>query len=418
MKAKRPALIFSTVFPEPSSSAAGVRQMQWIRILLEFSDRVVLASPSALKSERDWGYQPMPAGVELISLPLNDWSLVDWIRELAPSIVLFDRFITEEQFGPLVRDAVPGALRLLETQDLHFLRRARGDSLKEMTSFQSETALRETASILRSDHSFVVSSYEARLLSREFGIDPAAVDWIPFAYPEGEGTGAEGDFNSRSGFQFIGNFRHAPNLDGLRWFRKEVWPLVRKRLPGVEWKIHGAYPSAEVVQWHHPKEDGIRVVGGVKELSDAFQGVRVNLAPLRFGAGVKGKLLDGFHHGVPAVSTPVGAEGLMLTEDRSAFPGLVIDSVQDWVEACVRLHEDRLLWTESRKRARALMLDLYSSEKVTLQFRTRLSEILARHERGETPRWISRILRDEFQTGRKYFSKWIEAKNAGSVQNR
>jgi hypothetical protein len=264
----------------------------------------------------------------------------------------------------------------------------------------------------------VVSSYEVALLVREFGIDPATVDWIPFAYPDGAGEGAEADFDFRSGFQFIGNFRHAPNLDGLRWFRKEVWPLVREQLPGVEWKIHGAYPSAEVMQWHRPKEDGIRVVGGVKELSEAFRGVRVNLAPLRFGAGVKGKLLDGFHHGVPAVSTSVGAEGLMLTEDRGAFPGLVIDSVQDWVEACVRLHEDRLLWAESRRRARALMLELYSMEKVTLQFRTRLSEILARHERGETPRWISRILRDEFQTGRKYFSKWIEAKNAGSVQNR
>ncbi len=413
MKAKGPALIFSTVFPEPSSSAAGVRQMQWIRMLLEFTDRVVLVSPSALKSERDWGFHPMPPGVELVSLSLNDWTQVGWICELAPSIVLFDRFITEEQFGPLVRDAVPGALRLLETQDLHFLRRSRGEGLKGSVSDQSETAIRETASILRSDHSFVVSSYEAQLLNREFGIGPDVVDWIPFAY---SGTREEGSFESRSGFQFIGNFRHAPNLDGIRWFRSEIWPGVRKRLPGVEWKIHGSYPSAEVMQWHRPKEDGIRVVGGVKNLSDAFRGVRVNLAPLRFGAGVKGKLLDGFHHGVPAVSTSVGAEGLMPTERPDAFPGLVVETVQDWVDACVRLHEERDLWIESQSRARTLMLEVYSSNQVDGQFRKRLTEILARHDRGETPRWISRILRDEFQTGRKYFSKWIEAKSSGSVQ--
>ncbi len=418
MKAKGPALIFSTVFPEPSSSAAGVRQMQWIRILLEFTDRVVLASPSALKGELDWGYQSMPEGVELISIPLNDWSRVEWIRELDPAIVLFDRFITEEQFGPLVRDAVPGALRLLETEDLHFLRKARGEGLKGMTHFQSETAIRETASILRSDHSFVVSSYEARLLNREFGIGPEVVDWIPFAYPDTRAEGADEDFDARSGFQFIGNFRHAPNLDGVRWFRSEIWPLVRKRLPGVEWKIHGAYPSAEVMQWHRPKEDGVRVLGGVKNLSEAFRGIRVNLAPLRFGAGVKGKLLDGFHHGLPAVSTPVGAEGLMRTEETSDFPGVVVESTQDWVEACVRLHEDREHWLESRRRARSLMSEIYSSEKVNLQFQRRLAEILARHDRGETPRWISRILRDEFQTGRKYFSKWIEAKSSGSIQNR
>jgi glycosyltransferase involved in cell wall biosynthesis len=418
MKAKGPALIFSTVFPEPSSSAAGVRQMQWIRMLLEFTDRVVLASPSALKSERDWGYHSMPDGVELISIPLNDWSRVEWIRELAPAIVLFDRFITEEQFGPLVRDAVPGALRLLETQDLHFLRRSRGEGLKGMSDLRSETAIRETASILRSDHSFVVSSFEARLLDREFGIGPETVDWIPFAYPDTRGEGADGDFESRSGFQFIGNFRHVPNLDGLRWFRNEVWPGVRKRLPGVELKIHGAYPSAEVMQWHRPKEDGIRVIGSVKRLSDAFCGVRVNLAPLRFGAGVKGKLLDGFHHGLPAVSTPVGAEGLLSTESTDPFPGMVVESVHDWVEACVRLHEDRVFWSESRMKAQSLMGSLYVAGKVNEQFHKRLAEILARHDRGETPRWISRILRDEFQTGRKYFSKWIEAKNASSVQDR
>jgi hypothetical protein len=387
--------------------------MQWIRMLLEFTDRVVLASPSLIKSERDWGFQPMPEGVELISLPLNDWTQVDWIRQLAPSIVLFDRFITEEQFGPLIRDAVPGALRLLETQDLHFLRRSRGEGLKGQVDHVTETAIRETASILRSDHSFVVSSYEAQLLNREFGIGPDVVDWIPFAYLDAKG---EEGFDSRSGFQFIGNFRHAPNLDGLRWFRQEIWPGVRKRLPGVEWKIHGAYPSAEVMQWHRPKEDGIRVVGGVKKLEDAFSGVRVNLAPLRFGAGVKGKLLDGFHHGLPAVSTSVGAEGLMPADRAGAFPGMVVETVQDWVDACVRLHEDRDLWIESQKQARALMNEVYALDKVDRQFRNRLSEILDRHEKGETPRWISRILRDEFQTGRKYFSKWIEAKNSGSVQ--
>jgi hypothetical protein len=418
MKPKGPALIFSTVLPEPESSAAGVRQMQWIHALLRAAGRVVLMSPSAPKKPVDWGYISFPPGVEVRSCALNDWSLSELIREMDPAVVLFDRFITEEQFGPLIQEAAPRALRLLETQDLHFLRRARGRGERDPGLWKGADAIRETAAILRSDHAFVVSSFEAELLNREFGIGTDHVSWIPFSYSEGGGEGRAQGFEGRSGFQFIGNFRHAPNMDGLRWFLSEVWPGIRNRLPGIEVKIHGAYPSAEVSGWHRPKENGVRVIGSVRELKEAFRGVRVNLAPLRFGAGVKGKVLDGFHHGVPAVSTLIAAEGLMPLANPLPFPGLLAGSPEEWVEACVRLHEDPLLWEEARSRAALLMESFYSAHKVERLLDARIEELFAAQERGETPRWLSRILRDEFQSGRKYFSKWIEAKSQASVENR
>jgi hypothetical protein len=387
--------------------------MQWIRTLLDLTGRVVVCSPSKPKESRDWGHQAMPDGVELLPLPLNDWSGVETLKTIAPTLVLFDRFITEEQFGPLVVEAAPEALLLLETEDLHLLRRARSEAVLKSGStieLRSETALRETASILRCDHAFVVSSYEARLLECEFGIGPDRVDWIPFSYPDVPGEGSESPFEERTGFQFIGNFRHAPNLDGLRWFRSEIWPEIRKRLPGASFLIHGAYPPAEVMQWDRPAKDGIRVVGSVKRVADAFRSVRVNLAPLRFGAGVKGKLLDGFHHGIPAVSTRIGAEGLFGSEDATRFPGLVTDTAEAFVEACVRLHEDRVLWESSRRLARDRMREICSASRVDALLHARLKTLLQDQKEGRFPRWESRILRHELSASRKYFSRWISVK--------
>ena len=186
MKPNRHALIFSTVWPEPDSSAAGVRQMHWIELLLQDFERVSLISPAKPKQEQDWGRVQIPERVEFLPIPLNDWSLIERLKEWNPELVLFDRFILEEQYGAMVYEALPHALVLMETQDLHFVRRARErvreSGIPESPDFyKTETALRETASLERVDYSFVVSSYEERLLREEFGIGPDQQAWVPFS---------------------------------------------------------------------------------------------------------------------------------------------------------------------------------------------------------------------------------------------
>ncbi|NDG85749.1 MAG: glycosyltransferase, partial [Proteobacteria bacterium] len=319
MKPDRRALIFSTVWPEPDSSAAGVRQLQWVRNLREIFDEVVLVSPSKLKEEGEWGACPLPDRVTRMPLPMNDWKAKDLIAGLNPGLVLFDRFILEEQFGAMVYEAVPGALVLLETQDLHLIRRAR-ESLREKWLavdaapegfYRTETALRETASIERVDHSFVVSSFEAGLLMREFSIGADRQTWIPFGFDPPVHTMKLRSFEERADFCWVGNFRHAPNADALRWIRKEIWPQIRIALPEARFQVFGAYPSAEFMDWNRNSASGIRVHGAARDLDEVFAKARVNLAPLRFGAGVKGKILEGFRYGLPVVTTSVGAEGLL-----------------------------------------------------------------------------------------------------------
>jgi len=421
MKPNRHALIFSTVWPEPDSSAAGVRQMQWIQLLLQDFEKVSLISPAKPKGEQDWGRIETPPRVEWVPMPLNDWSWLDRLREMNPELVLFDRFLLEEQFGAMVYEAIPNALVLIETQDLHLVRRARerarqGEIPRGFVQrfYETETAIRETAAIERADFSFVVSSFEERLLREGFGIGAEKQAWIPFFYDPPTHPEALAGFQDRSDFVWIGNFRHAPNADGLRFLRESIWPGIRRRIPSARCRVYGAYPSEEFMAWNRDRHSGIEVMGHAKSLAEVFSKARVNLAALRFGAGVKGKILEGFRFGVPAVTTWIGAEGLIeLSRPTEDFPGRVVEhqgGPEGFIEAAIRLYQDSEEWGREHEKALALMKNDFSRERVEPGLRARIHELLSRKRAGILPVWRSRILRHELMNSRKYFSKWIEEK--------
>jgi glycosyltransferase involved in cell wall biosynthesis len=382
--------------------------------------QVTLSSPSKVKADHDWGSLELPDGVTCLPMPMNQSSVADELKRLNPAIVMFDRFILEEQFGHLVYAACPEALVLLETQDLHFVRRAR-DSIKDQllnlseetlpaNFYRTETALRETASMMRVDYSYLVSSYEEGLLLREFDIGPERVQWIPFFYDEPLiAASYNRQFQDRDSFVWVGNFRHGPNIDGLRWFRNEIWPRLRVRLPGARLKIYGAYPSEEVMQWNKPSE-GVEVKGSADSLDQVFQTARVNLAPLRYGAGVKGKILEGFRYGVPCVTTKIGVEGILPVRQPYSFAGIEANSVQAFAEACVTLYQDEAKWNDIREYAIPLMSDVYSSERTEPLLKTQIEYLLGEKQTGILPKWSSRVLRHELMNSHKYFSKWIEVK--------
>ena len=415
MKQSR-VIIFSTVWPEPDSSAAGVRQMHWIHLFLSMGYLVTLVSPSKPKEENEWGTVTLPEGVDLLPLPLNRESIQDELKALAPEIIMFDRFFLEEQYGPHVYRACPDALVLMETVDLHFVRRAR-EELKEgyLSStgvparfYQTESAIRETGSILRVDFSFVVSSYEEELLRTQFQIPNTKVKWLPFFYEKPiEVKENRLPFDQKKDFCWIGNFRHQPNIDGIRWFRKEIWPLIRQQLPQAKIRVYGAYPPKEVMDWNNTK-DGIEVKGNAITLEEVYKTARVNVAPLRYGAGVKGKIIEGFRFGVPCVTTKVGVEGLF-----GQFPGYELNTPVDFANACVKLHESESEWRKYSLMALEKMMDVCSASSRVPETQKLILELLEKKKSGEVPDWTSQILRHEGNQSRYYFGKWIEEKEKG-----
>src|SRR3989344_1987722 len=258
MSTSQHILIIGTVWPEPNSSAAGSRILQLIHLFLSKNCRITFASAS---SDSEHAFDVQTLGIEKVKIELNNKSFDEFVSKLQPSIVIFDRFMIEEQFGWRVAESAPDALRILDTIDLHCLRQARQAALKEKRKFTNEdlfadTAKREIASILRCDCSLIISNFEMKLLNDYFKIDSDLLHYIPFLLDK-IGEKEKNDwsaFEERANFITIGNFIHEPNWNAVQYLKEEIWSLIRKQLPNAELHVYGAYASQKVNELNNVKE--------------------------------------------------------------------------------------------------------------------------------------------------------------------
>ena len=238
-------LVIGHVWPEPSATAAGRRMVQLIQCFKDFGAEVVFASAAA-RSEFSQDLKEL--GIPEHAILLNDTRFDHFIKDQHPDVVVFDRFMTEEQYGWRVAEQLPSALRILNTEDLHSLRAVRGLAQKEGRKFdvrdwlQSEIAKRELASLYRSDISLIISKYEIALLREEANIPNELLYYLPFLYEEQEMAEDLGihDYEKREDFVFIGNGKHLPNLDAIQWLKEEIWPEIRTEISGASLHIYGA----------------------------------------------------------------------------------------------------------------------------------------------------------------------------------
>lgn len=400
-------LIIGMVWPEPTSSAAGVRIIQLIQLYLDWSYTVVFAS-AASKSEHSFDLKAI--GVFEKEIALNDTGFDIFIKELHPNIVLFDRYITEEQFGWRVAENCPGALRILDTEDLHFLRLARQDAFKKQISFtdldlQTDTAKREIASIYRCDLSLIISEYEMDLLQQDFDVPNQLLYYLPFLHSE---TSQDlKPFEERFDFVFIGNFWHDPNWDAVRFLKEEIWSLIKTQLPKAKLLIYGAYMSEKVTQLHNPAS-GFCVMGRAESSVAVIQNARVLIAPLRFGAGAKGKLLEAMQCGTPSVTTTIGAESM---SGDLPWNGIIANDATEIANTAVQLYTDKIMWQKAQDNGFEIIQKRYAKSLFVTDFKSRinfLSENLNTHRKSN---FIGQMLLHHTLKSTKYLSKWIEEKN-------
>ncbi len=314
MNTDKKLLILGTVWPEPESSAAGQRMMRLIELFSSANWSITFASTA---SKSNYSADLSHLGVQTVSVKMNSSSFDSFITELKPKAVLFDRFPVEEQFGWRVAEHCPDAIRILDTEDLHCLRRARAKSVRQNKPFdinyllQQDAAKREVASIFRSDLSLIISEFEMDILARFFGVDISILHYLPFMLDavSDEERKQWPSFKDREGFMTIGNFKHAPNWDSVQYLRTEIWPLIRNQMPSAEMCVYGAYPTDEAQSLHQP-DTGFFIEGRAEDAKSVMKKARICLAPLRFGAGLKGKLAEAMQCGTPNVTTPIGAEGM------------------------------------------------------------------------------------------------------------
>ena len=403
-------LIIGKVWPEPSSSAAGSRTLQLINLFIEQNWQVSFACAA---SESDYSFDLKSLGIRSLHIVLNDSSFDDLVKNMQPHMVLFDRFTTEEQFGWRVAQNCPNALRVLDTIDLHCLRLARQEAIKQNRDFSlldlnSDFAKREIASIYRSDVSLMISDYEMDLLINHFKIDNSLLHYVPFLLDQIiKKDNQWPSFSEREHFLSIGNFLHEPNWDAVLFLKQFIWPLIRKQLPKAEIHIYGAYPSKKVFDLNNLKE-GFLIKGRADSLERVMKKTKVCLAPLRFGAGIKGKLIDAMQFGVPSVTTDIGAEAM-----HGEFPwnGIIANQPHKFAEAAVELYTNEIKWQQAGENGAQILNNFFLKSNHSDLLIDKLLFLKNQLKSHRLSNFIGEMLMHHTVMGTKYMSLWIEAKN-------
>lgn len=400
-------VVLGYVWPEPASSAAGWRMLSLLDLYRKQNWQIVFASAAELGPHR---FDLTQWGISEVQITLNDSSFDQWIGALQPDVVLFDRFMLEEQFGWRVEAACPQALRVLDSEDLHCLRAARQQAFKEkrplqQTDLYSELAVREIAAILRSDLTLTISEYEMSLLQQQFQVPATQLVYCPFLLENIGDAAALPDFSSRQNFVFIGNFRHEPNWQAVLWLQ-QIWPLIRAQLPGTELHIYGAYPPPKATQLHNAKQ-GFYIKGWADDAAAVMQSARVCLAPLPFGAGLKGKLIDAMQNGTPSVTSSIGSEGMCL---NGAFGGLVADDDQCIADAACLLYQDEQQWLESQQQGFAILARKFASNLLEPAIWQQLEQARMQLASHRSQHFFGLMLSQQQYRSSKFMGQWIEAK--------
>jgi glycosyltransferase involved in cell wall biosynthesis len=403
-------VIIGTVWPEPSSTAAGTRMLQIIEVFQKEKYTITFLS-SASKGENSFDLESI--SVHTKAIQLNDSSFDVLISELNPTIVLFDRFMMEEQYGWRVAENCPNALRMLDTEDLHFLRKARETAFKQnrdlvFEDYISDTFKRELASIYRCDLSLIISEFEMQLLTETFKVDGSILHYLPFMVEALNEKTFENipKFEDRKHFVSIGNFLHEPNWQTVLQLKKH-WKSIKKVLPEAEMHIYGAYVSEKAKQLHNDKE-GFLIKGRAESVEKVFNSAKVLLAPIPYGAGLKGKLLESMQLGLPNVTTIVGAEAM---HKNLEWNGCITNSDEEFIEKAIALYSNETLWNTAQKNGIAIINSRFEKSIFENAFVRQISNLLNNLNQHRNQNFLGQLFQHQTMQSTKFMSRWIELKN-------
>ena len=399
-------VIIGSVWPEPKSTAAGSRMLQIIGLFLRHNYAITFLSAAAKSA--------FSADLDLLSvatknIELNAESFDAEMKQLNPDIVLFDRFMMEEQYGWRVLENCPNALRILDTEDLHFLRKAREVAFKQnrnlvFEDYFSDIFKREMASIYRCDLTLLISKFELKLAVETFKIDASLLYYLPFLH---ENNPAEiSNFEERKHFVSIGNFLHEPNWQTVLQL-KQLWKSVKKQLPEAELHIYGAYVTEKAKKLHNEKE-GFLIKGRAESVAEVFSKAKVLLAPIPYGAGLKGKLFEAMQFGLPSITTKMGAEAM---HDDLPWNGFVSENNEDFIEKAVAIYSDEKSWKIAQENGFTILEKGFKKALFETDFALKIEDLQQNLPTHRNHNFLGQVLQHQSLQSTKYMSKWIEAKN-------
>lgn len=334
--ARRRVLFVEACMLTPDQDSGSVRTWNLIEIMQELGCKVTFVAEN-LERRQPYTAQLQQSGVEVLYGP-HVGSIRTLIEERGAEfdVIILARYYVAAPYIAAVRKHAPQALLVLDTIDLHFLRQRRLAALNDDRAVaQSAEQIRrqEMDCIARSDVTWVVSEVEQELLANE--MPQARVLVQSNVHDSLERIPG---FAEREGMLFVGGYRHPPNVDAALHLARDIAPLVAGRLPGVKIYLAGSNAPRAVLDLQGPN---LEILGFVPDIESWLDRCRLSISPLRYGAGVKGKVNQAMSRGVPVVATSPSVEGMHLTAGEEV---LTADDAASFADAIVRAYTDEALW--------------------------------------------------------------------------
>ncbi len=355
----RRLLYLDWAIPKPDNDAGSLHAVLLMRIAGSVGYGVTFL-PCNLKYEERYFENLVDAGIRVICYPAIR-SVDDWLRANAGK---FDVCILSR--GPVVwpyletlKSVAPELRLIFNTVDLHYVRELRQAELEADAKLRAHalvTRRQELELVRRCDVTILLSDDELYTIRKEqpsasLAVVPLVLDEMP---------GATGSYGERRDILFLGSFAHKPNVDAVIYFIEEVLPLVLQRIPGIRFKVVGAKPPQSISKLAE-KNACVDVLGFVQDLAPLFDGIRLSVAPLRFGAGIKGKIASSLGYGVPCVATPVAVEGMGLEPGRNILVG---ETPAKFADALCNAYLDEALWQRLSAESHQFAAERYSMAAV------------------------------------------------------
>ncbi len=277
-------------------------------------------------------------------------------KERAFDYAVISFWFLAEYYMAIIRKYSPKTRIIVDSVDIHFVRELRQAELnkdKRLKKSALAKKQRELNVYRKADRVWVVTEQDKMQIADKIGSVP--IDVIPNIH---QPVTYHKKFSETKDLLFVGNFAHPPNVDAIQYFVREIFPEIKQKLPEVKFYVVGSNPTPEIQKLN---SDDIIVTGFVPELTPYLLQARVSVSPLRYGAGMKGKIGEALSYGLPVVTTSVGAEGMNLQHEVHA---LIADNAQDFAQEVVRLYNDQALWETLSGQGRALVENRWGPEAV------------------------------------------------------
>lgn len=332
-------LVLDHCTPTPDKDAGSVTALNVMLLLREMNFQVTFIPEDNFLYMPKYTSELQKRGIEALYHPYVS-SVKEHLEKMGKryDMVLLIRPGVAGKYLSMIEKYAPQAKKLYLPMDLHFLRMMRECEIypnaaklkvaKEMQNLELDVFSKVDGAMVHSD----IEIQELEQLNSALRLKklPLIIDF----------KGKQNDFHQRKDILFIGGFQHYPNVDAMNYFVGEIMPILRTKMPGACLNIIGSHPPKEIQAL--ACQDVI-IHGFVEDVTTYFNDARVSIAPLRYGAGVKGKVGTAIAFGVPVVATSIAAEGMHLTHQQNV---LIADNPEDFADAIVQLYQDEALWNQ------------------------------------------------------------------------